>query len=447
MPNKPMAFFHQDGLPSAWKFASLYAGVDGHIATLPEIIDARMGTKPGRLPWERYFTTATAEYFGRSRYGAYILIVAHGVGPMSTLDGILQAYSHEFKDKTRHNRGGRISQQQFWDLEAGKFGEVSVVPLHRLTRRYEYPFDARLRADQALDNPLLLARMGPRAKEFIARYKEIAKSWHQEQYQVDPENNYGFSEPDHERFLARRRHTHLVDRWNPYIIFCEGASNCSYGYIRDGRFQTRLEADEVYAHLISISSLQHMHHDGHESLVTDVGCHEWWNGVRLVGVPQGARMSSLREGPESMLALVKKHWAKLLQPVPEPVSPGMRRLIRVGDKFFTEYPKRGATMDTGEPEYRVVEKEKIGLPVPFETEIGGYEVFYRYDISEVRAIAPPGANAYESVGEVEIVYEAGSPKRHRVKLQFYRVTVDASARVRRPDDLAKDYETIMSVLA
>ena len=96
---RAMAFFHQDGLPTAWKQATKFAGKDGRLATMPDIVAARLETKPGDPPWETYFTTLTAEYLGLSKQGNKILVVAHGIGPMSTLDGAIKAYGWQFKNQ------------------------------------------------------------------------------------------------------------------------------------------------------------------------------------------------------------------------------------------------------------------------------------------------------------------------------------------------------------
>ena len=88
-----MAFFHGDGLPSAWKQAIKFAGPGGRIGTMLDVIASRTATVPGEAPWENYYTTLTGEYFGSTKQGTKIIIVAHGIGPMATLDGIQKAYS------------------------------------------------------------------------------------------------------------------------------------------------------------------------------------------------------------------------------------------------------------------------------------------------------------------------------------------------------------------
>ncbi len=154
-----MAFYHEDGLSAAWKQAMRFAGKDGRLATMPDIVAARLETKPGALPWETYFTTLTAEYYGFSKTGKRVLIIAHGVGPMSTLQGVQKAYSWQYNDKDRNRRGGRITAQEFLDLEAGKFGEVSIVDLESYCTQYEYAFAETLRSSDALTDPVLKARV------------------------------------------------------------------------------------------------------------------------------------------------------------------------------------------------------------------------------------------------------------------------------------------------
>ncbi|MEK7512280.1 MAG: hypothetical protein AAB575_04705, partial [Patescibacteria group bacterium] len=135
-----MAFYNPNGFVPAFKQAKAFAGKDGRVATLPDILEARLATKPGEYPWESYFTTMSAEYVGLSKAGNPIAIVAHGVGPMSTLDGVLVAYSHEFNDKERNQRGGRISQEEFLKLESGAYGEVTIVDLVATWNRRIYQF-------------------------------------------------------------------------------------------------------------------------------------------------------------------------------------------------------------------------------------------------------------------------------------------------------------------
>ena len=173
-----MAFFHQDGLPAAWKQAMKFAGKDGRLATMPDIIATRLESKPGDPAWEMYYTTLTAEYLGLSKAGRKILIVAHGIGPMSTMDGAIKAYRYEFKDPERRHNGGRISQEEFWELESGKFGEVNIIDFDKYCKRYQYPFISHLRLSEAIDDEVVKARFGPQALHYLQAHAEHARAWH-----------------------------------------------------------------------------------------------------------------------------------------------------------------------------------------------------------------------------------------------------------------------------
>ncbi|MBP6883749.1 MAG: hypothetical protein KBC06_00760 [Candidatus Pacebacteria bacterium] len=416
---------------------------------MPDIIAARVATKPGELPWETYFTTLTAEYYGFSKSGRRILIVAHGVGPMSTLEGAQKAYSWEYKDKERNNRGGRITAQEFLDLEAGKFGEVSIIDLEEYVERYKYPFLQVLRYSEALVDPVLRARFGPQTEEYVKAHAEAARRWHREQAGLDPDNKYDV--PSNSHFFNRRRSLHERDgaeNSDPLILKLEGAANCGYFLCRSDGFR-EIEEGMAIAHLVSTGRLCHLHQDGEESLTLDVSCHEWWNGVRLVGIQVGDEIhSGIQKGPDAH-NLLRKHWRDLLVPVKKPEDVGFRGLMQIEDLWFTQYPKVGERMDTGEPEYLVISMEKVGDPVIFRTPVAGHHVFFKFGVNEVQAIAPLNANAYFFVGEPqnEPVEFPNGHEYQTCEVQFYRIEAYTSKRMIRANKLAHDYDTMMSLLA
>ncbi|MBI4118283.1 MAG: hypothetical protein HY455_01990 [Parcubacteria group bacterium] len=447
-----MAFYHQDGLPAAWQQATKFAGPNGRLATMPDIIAARINSKPGDPAWETYFTTLTAEYLGISKDGSRILIVAHGIGPMSTLAGIQKAYSWEYKDKGRNRRGGRITQQEFLKLEAGNYGPVCIIDFDAYCKRYEYPFGGTLRASQALLDPVLKARHGPRHAEYIRIHVAAAREWHREQNGFDPENRFQTPQPDFDRFLNRRRAQHWIDGRrdsDPHILQVNDPANCAYTFVP---FHGHREIEDGYAlaHLITTGALCHLHHGIHESLTSDLHCHEWGNGVRLVGIKESANLESgVHAGPEPR-ALVHKYWRDLLVPVfPPDAEPGVgfRALMQMGDQWFTQYLKMGERMDTYEPEYVVTSLEKVGDPVLFRTTVGGYHGFFKFGINEVQAIAPASANAYVFVSEPQNEWSGGNPTHQTCMVQFYRAEADTTKRVIKADTLAYDLDRMMALLA
>jgi hypothetical protein len=368
---------------------------------------------------------------------------------MSTLDGVLKAYSWEYKDKNRSRRGGRITAQEFLDLEAGKFGEVNIIDLIDYCRRYQYPFNQTLRSSEAMTDPVLKARFGPETERYVQAHTRAARIWHREQAGIDPENKYNFPAVQYQQHLDRRHEQHLRDGAedsDPYLIGLEGAANCSYSFGTDHGFRN-IETGYAIAHLISTGRLAHLHHEGNESLVLNVSCHEWWNGVRIVGIQAGGNIrSGFHQGPDAR-RLLKKYWRDLLVPVKAPETVGFRALMQIGKQWFTQYPKVGERMDTWEPEYVVTDIKEIDKPVQFRTTVGGYHGFFKFGITEVQAIAPPNANAYCFVSEPENEWHDGNPTHQTCMVQFYQITVDSHKRLIRSESLAHDYETLMKLVA
>lgn len=430
--SKVVGFYHSNGLVPAWNLAKMFAGEGGRIATLPDIIEARLNSKPGDIAWENWFTTNTAEYYGLDKNGRKKFIVAHGVGPMSTLDGALKAYSHEYKDKSRNNRGGRISQQEFWDLESGKYGPVEVLDFEAIMWDFkfnliEYPFLETLSPYQCLYNNLLRTRLGPKAEEFIELHSKITSEW-----------------------LENQQNESI---YNPRIIQMGDADNCGYIY-------HPLEKGLAFAHLISIGGLTNVIQSGHSSLITDIGCHEWWNGTKFIGIRKDAKMNKIDKCVDGS-DLLEQNWKQLMVPVEKPVYPGsIRRIKNYQGQDFVEYLKNGNCIDIGEPEFLVLSKEPIGEPVDFKTTTGGTDLFFRYDIKEISVLAPPESNSYSFTEEIRSVYI--TPKRipiigflfkhrqaqsfHVTKVQFYRANIDYSHRLIRASQLANDYEKMIELI-
>ena len=118
---RPLMSAGNRDIETAWKYALRYAGEEGHIATLPEIIEARelahksfYGNHHGEMgrdevplmrAWNQAYASASGEYVGTGADHRQKIIVAHGVGPLSTLDGITEAYDHDLQE----NPGGVIS--------------------------------------------------------------------------------------------------------------------------------------------------------------------------------------------------------------------------------------------------------------------------------------------------------------------------------------------------
>ena len=423
-----MAFYHEKGFVPAFKQATKFAGKDGRIGIMPDVIAARLAhapfKEPGMIdtanptPWDRYYTTLTAEYFGLLG-GRPSIIVAHGIGPMSTLQGILDAYRYEFDDKSRNRRGGRISQAEFEKLARGEYGDVSIIDYEEYRnrwgdRQFRAPSGYR-RASDAGRDALLVARLGPQAHEYIMCHAALARKYYQKQMGLTVED--------------------------PYIVEVDEPGNLPYWCRCD-----KIEPGLAFAHLTSVGSIGIVHQGGkeHPMWACDMGIHEWWNGVRLLGVRAGST-STIVDGPDAH-KLLHKHWQELFEPSELDHAPdGLHVLMQMTDKtWFTQIPKKGARADTYEPEFRVTSMEKVGELARFYTESNYPVPIFRYDIREAQAVLPKEANAYELVGDP--AKTGGADSQETCLVQGYKIEIDHTQRLVRQDALANDYDRMMQLL-
>jgi len=425
---QPMAFMHAEGMVPAWQQAMQYASLNGggHLATLPELVEARLQTADSYAPiWSKYYATSSAEYYGVGRSGKRLLIVAHGVGPMATLEGAKKAYSWEYKDKSRGRRGGRITQEEFWKLEDGTYGEVSIIDfdsyylIPSIQRKYVFNHQ---RAAESLADPLLSARLGKKADAYIERLIHESQQWQRSEEDMVCEGQ---------------------DFFDPCVIELGGANNAPYPSHHEAiQWYEKGSPGMAMGHLLVMEQPRVLHYYNGRHLLVAVKCQEWSNNWCFLSIPDGTvNFSDVLDGPDAR-RLLEAHWEKLFQPVEEPqFETGMRIIMSFGDEWFTQYPKVGARMDTDLPEFRVLNKVRVGQPVQFRTSAGG-GFFYKYHLKEIVDIAPQGANAYRFTTKVKT---EGDNVLVRM-VQFYTINVDPMRRLMKAEALGRDLGKMFSLL-
>ena len=186
---KPKAFVSSDGFSDSWKLCQQYLeGSAGRLATVEDVVDGRLGQAlhyKTYAPWwqEGYFTTTSGEYLGYTKGGTLVIIVAHGRGPLATLEGALRAYSWTDipeleKLNNSRSKGGRISRDEFLKLESGYYGDVAIVPFFEYCKRYEYAFYHELRSSEAANDPLFAARIGRRFHQYLEVLTKIGVAFY-----------------------------------------------------------------------------------------------------------------------------------------------------------------------------------------------------------------------------------------------------------------------------
>lgn len=401
-----MAFFDSNLFGNSYGFAQRFAGEDGHIATMPEIITARAKHSEESYMWRSWFTSASSEYFGRSKGGVPIVIVAHGNGPMVGVTAIEEYYQPlELRPNGRPlgNGEGHISLEEFRLLENGHYGDVTIVEVSRLDDIYPYPFMSAADMSQAERDPLLHARLGP---DWYAAL-EIMQ-------QVSYRNNVKYTGPA------------------PKVFANEGPT---VYYLDDDK--------GPYAHLLCVGAAVNYHRssaDGGESVSFDVDCHTRSFSKRFIGVRANGDVATTHPGP-SMLDY-NEELLLINNPLP-PGDDGFFVLKQFGDEWFTQTRKVGEAMDTGWPEFAVAELVKVGAPgkiVAMEE-----TMFFRYDIDTVISQAPKGANAYYRSSGLRSTLVDGV-EALEADIVFCSVVLDESKKIPDKEWLKTDYDLQMKLL-
>jgi hypothetical protein len=387
------------GPRSSYGFAAQFAGPDGHVATLHEIITARAGQPLEHPIWSHYYTTASCEYFGRSAGGVPIVIVTHGSGPINDSWTAEAAYLPiKFRDDGRPlGESGHIPLSTFRKLERGDFGPVSVIEFKKVARAYPDGWSTYLRLRQLERDPLLQARLGP--------------DWH------------CISEKLHRQTLEEgldgSNHPPTVHSDIPY----------DYWHAKD---------EPPLGHLLLASQTFTMSAEGENFIGMSVSLHERTNNSRCIGLRANGSLAGVHQGPELL-----QHKAHLLM-LPNSDAPlaTFFPLMEIDGAWYSCVRKEGRGLDTGWPEFKVTAIEHIGRTGKITVEDARF--FFRYDMAEVMWAAPEGANAYY-LGEVKPI--AGSADAQEAVVHFCRVTLDTTQRCVTKAELEGSFDQQMSLLA
>ncbi len=404
--------FYNSELEPAWKAAALYAGMGGRIATLPDIIAARLTSSAEDVmedrheshAWSTYSTTTSAEYVGISRGGVAIVVVAHGIGPLTTLDRLVEGYKKDRRYPDERVEGVRIPREEFLALESGAYGPVNVIPLIDVLERHQYPFIGAITTKQTLREPLMRARLGPSAEAYIELHEKANQLFASKKGCVSGKNQK------------------ILGMGGAYSLYCRDDDNTLLLHKLPGIGGKA--PTEAFGHLLSIGQVvtSHFSHrdQEHPSLTSDISLHDRGDGVRFIAIPEGADPLKILPGPNAR-RLYAKHWRELIKPCRAGKQPPLYAIRYLGEDAFTEIPHEGHEMASGEAQYHVRSMQALGTGT-FRTKVTGYYGFLRYDLKSVQEVAPEGANAFVR-GEARVV-DGGDYQ--ECPVTFYKADIDTS---------------------
>jgi len=202
------AVFFDSYLPDALRRAREYAGDDGFVASLPQLLRARVGADYDNELWNNWFFPNTEESLVRTPRGNRVIVTVHGGGVFATPE----RYERLFRASTGRNSefgftglfAAKLSQREADGVLAGRMPDGAEIPVYgfdefrrgvdALPRRYAVVTDFETAKSSACgyvgfdtlrDDPVMIVRAG--GAEAASKYLDKAQarnnttkmgSWH-----------------------------------------------------------------------------------------------------------------------------------------------------------------------------------------------------------------------------------------------------------------------------
>ena len=206
--NLEAAIFFDSYLPDALRRALEYAGDDGFVASLPQLLRARVSAPYDNDLWNNWFNPNSEENLVTTPQGNRVIVTIHGGGVFATPE----RYEDLFRASTDRNSeigftglfAGKLSQQEARGILAGRMPDGVEIPVYAfdefsqavdaLPRRYAVVMDFKLAKnsvcgyvsfDALREDPVMIVRAG--GAEAASMYLDKAQarnntakmgSWH-----------------------------------------------------------------------------------------------------------------------------------------------------------------------------------------------------------------------------------------------------------------------------
>lgn len=204
------AIFFEPHIPRAQRRAVDYAGDDGWVASMPQLLNARTHADYSSIVWNTWFTANTEESVVTTPQGNRVVVVVHGGGIFAAPERFEKLYRSSVGRSNPRGFTGQfaagITPQEARDVLEGRMPDGTVVPIFAysefergiaaLPMRYGVviDFDKARRSTRGYDpfevlkeEPNMIARAG--GVEALAAYLDKARN---------------------------RHHTKVMGNWHPY---------------------------------------------------------------------------------------------------------------------------------------------------------------------------------------------------------------------------------------
>jgi len=126
--------FFESHAATAFRRALDYAGDDGFVSSLPQLLHARTNAPYDNIIWNTWFTTNSEENVVTTKQGNHVVVTVHGGGIFEAPDRFERSLR---ADLSRYNSEGltgqyapKITEQEACDLLEGKLPDGSKIPIY-----------------------------------------------------------------------------------------------------------------------------------------------------------------------------------------------------------------------------------------------------------------------------------------------------------------------------
>ncbi len=129
------AIIFEPHIPTALRRALQYAGDDGFVASMPQLLHARTNAPYDNIIWNTWFTSYTEESVVTTPQGNHVVVAVHGGGIFASPDRFERSFH---ADLNRYNSEGitgqsaaKISEQEARDVLEGKLPDGIEIPVYQ----------------------------------------------------------------------------------------------------------------------------------------------------------------------------------------------------------------------------------------------------------------------------------------------------------------------------
>ena len=121
-------------VPHALQRALNYAGGEGFVASMPQLLHARTHASYDNIIWNTWFTSYSEESVVKSPRGNHVVVAIHGGGIFSTPERYEQVYRASVDRNNVHGftgqYAGKISAAEARDVLQGKLADGTELPMY-----------------------------------------------------------------------------------------------------------------------------------------------------------------------------------------------------------------------------------------------------------------------------------------------------------------------------